>query len=152
MIGLEVAAMAKSTKQDADLLLRLYEIRREPEMRRARQWFMGQFEPGSWADMKPAWGSGTDEDRFIRMVTSYWDMAAALVNNGVLNEDLFFQTNGEDLVVWKKVEPWIGGRRQDMNAPYYLSHLQELCRRHQAFRARWRGAVKAGGKGTRKRA
>jgi hypothetical protein len=150
--GLEVATMGKPTKQDADLLLRLYEIRREPEMRRARAWFMREFPAGPWSSLKAGWGSGAEEDRFIRMVTSYWDMVAALVNNGVLHEELFFQTNGENLVVWKKTEPWIGDRRQDAKAPYYLSNLEELCLRHQAFRARWHGARKGPVRGARKRA
>lgn len=132
--------MKKVTKDDADLLLRLYELRREPELRLARIWYSTHYVPKPWPQMKEGFAGGSDEDRFVRMVTSYWDMVAALVNLGTLNEELFFQTNGEDLFVWDKAKMWVPGRRADMKAPYYLTNLESLVRRHAAYRAAWKGA------------
>ena len=126
--------MAKPTKADADLLLRLYEIRREPEMRKARQWFLHVFQPSDWETLKKQRMTGTDEDRYIRMVTSYWDMVSALVEQGVLNKQLFFSTNGENVVIWNKVKPWIEEVRREMNRPTYLKNLETLVEEHLLWR------------------
>jgi hypothetical protein len=129
--------MGKPDKDDADVLLKLYELRREPELRKAREWFGREYSPEAWEKTKAVFGTGTDEDRYIRMVTSYWDMVAAFVNNGILNEDLFFQTNGENLFVWNKAKTWVSGRRAATKQPYYLWNLEKLCERHQAYRENW---------------
>lgn len=129
----------KPTKADAELLIRLYELRREPEMRKARGWYASDYKPGGWEETKTFFGTGAPEDRYLRMVTSYWDMVAAFVRNGILNEDLFFQTNGEDILVWNKAKVWVPGRRTDMNQPFYLKNLESVAIAHQAFREKWKG-------------
>jgi hypothetical protein len=106
-------------------------------MRKARGWFGRDYVPAAWDETQKIFGTGSDEDRYVRMVTSYWDMVAAFVNNGILNEDLFFQTNGENLFVWNKAKTWVSGRRAATKQPYYLWNLEKLCERHQAYRENW---------------
>ena len=147
--------MGKPTPQDAELLLRLYEIRREPEMRKARVWFQTVYQPKSWEETKPGYLKGSDEDRYLRMVSSYWSMVASMVNLGILNEDLFFSTNGEHFGVWAKVKNWVEGARKDMR-PSYLKDLEILVAKHEAWRKKhWEtlpheksgGSKRAKGKG-----
>ncbi len=125
--------MSTPTPADAELILRLYEIRREPLHREARTWFLTEYEPRPWNEMKTEYMKGSKEDRYIRMVTSYWDMVGAFVNSGVLNVDLFCETNGEDVQVWNKVKVWIEGARRDRR-PTYLRDLELLATRHLAWR------------------
>ena len=84
----------KPTHADAELLLRLYEIRRDPELRIARKWFLTEFQPRPWDEMKSTYLSHTDEDRWFRMTFSYWEMVGTLVNRGVLHYELFFEHTG----------------------------------------------------------
>jgi len=127
--------MSKPTHADAELLLRLYEIRREPELRRARAWFLTEFKPASWAEIKARYLSHSDEDRHFRMTTSYWEMVGTLVNRGVLNAEMFFDHTGEDIVTWERCKTWIGDARSDIRATY-MYQFERLVLDHQAFRAR----------------
>ncbi|HYM82144.1 MAG TPA: hypothetical protein VEY91_12140, partial [Candidatus Limnocylindria bacterium] len=94
--------MRKPMHADAELLLRLYEIRRDPELRKARAWFLTEFRPGPWAAIKSRYLSHTDEDRWFRMTISYWEMVGTLVNRDVLHPELFFDHTGEDVVTWER--------------------------------------------------
>lgn len=127
--------MSKPTHADAELLLRLYEIRREPELRRARAWFLTEFKPGGWAEIKARYLSHSDEDRHFRMTTSYWEMVGTLVNRGVLNAELFFDHTGEDIVTWERCKAWISDARADIR-PTYMYQFERLVQEHQAFRTR----------------
>jgi hypothetical protein len=135
--------MARPTHADAELLLHLYEIRREPELRKARAWFLTEFKPQSWAEIKGRYLSHTDEDRHFRMTISYWEMVATLVNRGVLNAELFFDHTGEDIVTWDRCQPWIADARADIR-PTYLYQFERMVRDHQAFRARTIAAFGSG--------
>ena len=148
--------MRKPTSADAELLMRLYEIRRDPELRRARQWFLHDFKPGDWSEIKPHYLSFTDEDRWFRMAISYWEMVGAMVNRGILHPELFFDHTGEDIVTWERCKPWIADARADIR-PTYLYQFERLVEAHQAFRARTIAVFKAaaagaGGKPKRARA
>ena len=81
--------MVQPTYDDANLLLRLYEIRREAKMRQARQWFLFEFTPGAWDQIRETFFTGAEQDNYLRMVVSYWDMVCAIVKQGVLNKDLY---------------------------------------------------------------
>ena len=120
---------------DAELLLRLYEMRRDPELRRARQWFLTDFKPSGWMEIKLRYLSHTDEDRHFRMTTSYWEMVATLVNRGVLHAELFFDHTGEDIVTWERCKGWVEEARGDIR-PTYLYQFEKMVEAHQAFRAR----------------
>jgi|SRR6476660_2813896 hypothetical protein len=102
-----------ATYEDASLILHLYEARREPRLREARDWFTGKFQPKSADDVRTVLGArGTPENASWRMVTTYWDMAASFVARGILDSELFLESGGEMLVVWAKVESFIAELRQ----------------------------------------
>jgi len=130
----------KPTHADAELLLRLYEIRRDPELRRARKWFLTEFKPRPWDELKSTYLSHTDEDRWFRMTISYWEMVGALVNRGVLHDELYFDHTGEHVVTWEKCKPWIEGARATIR-PAYLHHFETLVTNHLAYRARTNAAA-----------
>ena len=127
--------MRKPTHADAELLLHLYEMRREPELRQARAWFLSQFKPTTWADIKSRWLTHGDEDRHFRMTVSYWEMVGTLVNRGVLHPDLFFDHTGEDIVTWNRCKALIADARADMR-PNYLHQFETLVAGHEAHRAK----------------
>ena len=95
-----------SKQEEASLILKLYELRREDTMRQARDWYFREFNPQSLADFTNAMFS--DHSGHLRMVVSYWDMAAGLVNNGAISMELFNDTNGEHIGVFAKIEPLLG--------------------------------------------
>src|SRR5262245_51627764 len=95
----------QATYDDANLILRLYEIRREEKMRVARDWFMKNYRANSLEEAMQIIPMGSEQNAYFRMVVSYWEMAASFVTAGVLNQDLFFQSNGELLFVWERTRP-----------------------------------------------
>jgi len=127
--------MPKPTQQDADLILKLYELRRDPEMRRARSYLLSEFAITDWEEIRPHWMTGSDTDRHIRMATSYWEMVAAFVNRGLIDEDLFFDTHGEALVVWNRVKAIVPEARKHIR-PTWLWNLERLARRQEQWRQR----------------
>jgi len=112
-----------SIQDEAGLILKLYELRREETMRVARNWFFNEFHPQSLADYTSAlFGPHSGH---LRMVVSYWDMAAALVNRGAISLDLFNDANGEQLGVFSKIEPLLGEIRAAFG-PNFASNLEKL--------------------------
>jgi hypothetical protein len=106
------------TKTDADLILRLYEIRREESMRRAREWFTTEFNPQSAQDLFNIIVGEHSAD--FRMVLSYWDMVATFVNYGLIDEALFNDINTEHVAVYAKVQPFVEEIRAMAGVPPYL--------------------------------
>jgi hypothetical protein len=118
--------IAMSKQADADLILKLYDLRREATMREARNWFF-TFNPTTVNEyMETMFG---EHSGHLRMVISYWDMAASLVNNGAIDEQLFNDANGEHLFVFAKIEPILEDMRKLMDAPEALGHFEKLIRR-----------------------
>src|SRR5215470_13473865 len=99
-----------SKQEEAGLILKLYDLRREDTMRKARDWYFRDFNPQSMADFNATLYG--DHSGHLRMVVSYWDMAAAMVNSGAIGLELFNETNGEQIGVFSKVEPILGEIRQ----------------------------------------
>src|SRR5215210_1634185 len=116
-----------SKQEDANLILRLYEIRREEVMRKARNWFIGEFHPGSLKEIEAAVMG--ENSAYYRMVTTYWDMAASFVNNGAIDEQMFNDANGEHLAVYAKLEPFISEIRSTPGREHYLQHLEKVVMR-----------------------
>jgi hypothetical protein len=110
--------------KDADLILKLYDLRREPTMREARNWFL-TFNPQTPDDIMDVLTS--DKSGFYRMVLSYWEMAASLVNHGAIDADMFNDANGEHLFVYAKIEPFLPALRE-MGNPDFLVHLEKLIK------------------------
>src|SRR5512133_547696 len=102
-----------ATYEDARLILHLYELRREPRLREARDWFLIRFQPKSVDEVKTVVAArGTPDNASYRMVTTYWDMAASFVARGILDSELFLESGNEMLVVWAKLESFIADLRQ----------------------------------------
>jgi hypothetical protein len=112
--------------EDADLILKLYDLRREAVMREARNWLF-TFTPTSVQDVMEVM-MGEHSGHF-RMVISYWDMACAMVTNGAIDEELFNQTNGEHIFVYMKVEPVLQEIRAMFNNPEFLKSLETVVKR-----------------------
>ncbi len=84
--------MAQITYDEVNLMLRLYDMRRESRLRQARAWFVENFHPESPEEMMQRYPQGSEENTYIRMVISYWDMVAGIVNRGLINDELFFDS------------------------------------------------------------
>ena len=110
--------------ESANLILKLYELRREEVMRKARNWFVGEFHPASSQDVSNA--AMGEHSAYYRMVTSYWDMACSFVTNGAIDEQMFNDANGEHLAVFAKLEPFLAELRQTYNNPTALQHLERV--------------------------
>ena len=115
-----------STYQDAQLILKLYELRRDEKLRAAREWFVQRFFPAKAEDVQAVVSSAGSDNISFRMATSYWEMAASFVARGILNADLFLDSSGEMLVVWAKIEPFLPQLRQTMNNPAFLKSMQTV--------------------------
>jgi hypothetical protein len=116
-----------SKAESADLILKLYELRREPVMREARNWMITFF-PESTSDVMQAMISPASS-AYYRMVTTYWDMAASFVLHGAIDEEMFNDAAGEHIVVFSKVEPFLQEIRETMGSPRVLKNLEELIMR-----------------------
>ena len=142
--------MDKPTHHDAELILKLYELRREERMRKARNWLAG-YKASTLAEHQAACPPGSDQDASFRMVTSYWDMAASFVTSGALNQELFLQSGGELLFIWTKIAPLVQEMRKGYGMPHMLSHMEQVAKAaidnmnkanpkaYEAFSARVRG-------------
>jgi hypothetical protein len=119
--------MPSTPYESADLLLRLYELRREPTMREARNWFGREFNPNTVDDVMQTM-MGPNSGHF-RMVISYWDMAASFVLNGAIDEQMFNDANGEQLGVFAKMEPFLSEFRSRMGNPRQMAQLEQLVMR-----------------------
>ncbi len=115
-----------SKQEDANLILKLYDLRREATMRDARNWFF-TFSPTTTQDFTDVLMG--DKSAFYRMVVSYWEMAAALVNNGAIDEQMFNEANGEHVFVFSKVQPFLTELRAAYNLPEYLLQFEKLVTR-----------------------
>lgn len=121
-----MSARTVPTYEDAQLVLKLYELRREEKLRAAREWFVGKFFPRSAADLETLYSLPGIENTYFRMVTSYWDMAASFVVRGVLNSDLLLDSAGEMVLVWAKLESHLPEIRGKVVSPAFLSNLEKV--------------------------
>jgi hypothetical protein len=95
--------MSQISYDEVNLMLRLYDLRREPRLREARGWFVDHFHAGTPEEVMQKYPQGSQENTYIRMVISYWEMVAGIVNRGLINDELFFESNGEIWVVWDRM-------------------------------------------------
>jgi len=119
----------KASADDAQILLKLYELRREPEMRKARNWWFTDFWPNNADDfLKVAWAMGTQENNWLRQVSGYWGMTASLVLQGALSEALFLRpsSSGEMFVMFGKVHPFIKELREKLGDPEVFLDVEKV--------------------------
>jgi len=118
----------KATPHDASLILKLYDLRREAEMRKARNWFGAEFWPQSADDVLKVVNSfGSQENAWLRQVGSYWEMAASLVVHGALSEELFLASSGELLFIFAKIHPFLKELREKMNNPEAYANIEKVA-------------------------
>jgi hypothetical protein len=135
----------KPTTADAQLILQLYDLRREPEMRKARNWYAGEFFPQTADDfLKVAWAFGTQENAWLRQVSGYWGIVASFVLAGVLNEELFLQPgfSGELFVIYAKIHPLVQELRDKLNDPEFFVNIEKAVNRTSWGRKRLQFMIK----------
>jgi len=111
-------------QKSAELIMQLYDLRREEKMREGRNWFISFF-PESVEDIMKTMIDEATSAKY-RMVTTYWEMAASFVIRGAIDEEMFFDSGGEAWVVFSKIQPYIAGVREMLGNENYLRHLETL--------------------------
>src|SRR5215510_14364341 len=114
---------SKPTFEQAQLHLQVYEMRREPRLRQARGWFFSNYFANTFDEAMRIAAPGTEGGTNYMMVVSYWEQACALLNYGLLHEDLFFETSGEFFGVWERVKPTIAAGRDQWANKHFLANL-----------------------------
>lgn len=126
--------MSEVTHEQVNLLLRLYEERREPRLREARDWFANNFHAKTPEDVMRICPPGSRENANMRMVVGYWEMVASIANRGLIDEDFFFENTGEQWGVFEQLKPILAAWRAMFSSPKFLSNLEENCKRLEAWR------------------
>jgi hypothetical protein len=125
--------MSEATRADADLILKLYDLRRERTMRKARKFMIEEFYSESAAEFMERHPPGTKENAYFRQVLTYWEMVGVFVHKGLLDAELLFETAAEFHIYWEKVRATVLDIRRMRNTPLYLKHLEDLASEHKAF-------------------
>jgi hypothetical protein len=128
--------MKKATAEQAELILKLYELRRETVMRQARSFVGGQFAPSSTEDLVMVVRKGGQEMGFVLQVYGYWDMVCAFVKHGVLTEGLVYDTCQEMYFQYAKIQPYLKQFRKQMNLPEWMENLESVIEGSAKGRAR----------------
>ena len=126
--------MAEISYDEVNLMLRLYDLRREPRLREARAWFVENFHADTPEQVMQRYPQGSQENVYIRMVISYWEMVASIVNRGLIDDELFFESNGEIWVVWDRMRSVVPTWRAAFKNPYLFSSIEETCKRLETWR------------------
>ena len=123
----------KPTHEQAQLHLQVYDLRREARLRQARDWFQQNYRAETMEEAMKIAAPGSEGGTFFGMVIGYWEQACALLNYGLLSEDLFFETSGEFFFVWEQVKPVVGQFREAFKDPNMLKNLEETARRFEQW-------------------
>jgi hypothetical protein len=125
-----------AAREDAGTILKLYELRQEPELRRARSWMTQEFWPSSAEEIRVVMNhSGSEKNLWFLQVTTYWEMAAALVNHGILAQELFVDANSEPFFLAAKFWPYLQEIRTE--SPMFLMQLERLMERSASGRQKF---------------
>jgi hypothetical protein len=120
---------------DAELMLRLYDLRREAKLREARDWLTREFQADSLDGFYQRFPAGAAENAYFRMATSYWEMAASIVNHGLITETFFFESNAEFYAVWTKIKHLAAAAREAYKNPYVWKNLETLSEKYEKWMA-----------------
>ncbi len=123
----------KPTHEQAQLHLQVYEMRREAKLRQGREWFFKNYIVQNLDDAMRIAGPGTENGALSMMVLSYWEQACALLNYGLLHEDLFFQTSGEFFGVWEMAKPIVPQSREKLANKQFLVNLEKAAQRYETW-------------------
>jgi hypothetical protein len=123
----------KPTHEQAQLHLQVYDLRREARLRQARDWFQQNYRAETMEEAMKVAPMGTEAGTFVGMVIGYWEQACALLNYGLLNEDLFFETSGEFFFVWELLNPVTAQFRQAYKDPNMLKNLETAAQKFEQW-------------------
>ncbi|HEY2544893.1 MAG TPA: hypothetical protein VGI46_02405 [Candidatus Acidoferrum sp.] len=126
--------MSEATFEQANMMLKLYELRREPKLREARDWFAANFHVKTGEDVMRLCPPGSMENTYMRMVLGYWEMTASIANRGLVDEDLFFENTGEPWVVFEQVKPVLAAWRTMFANPNFFANIETYCKRLEEWR------------------
>ena len=126
----------KPTHEQAQLHLQVYDLRREPRLRQARDWFSKNYIVDTFDDTMRIAAPGTEGGAFAGMVMGYWEQACALLNYGLLHEDLFFETSGEFFGVWELLKPIVPEARERFANKQLLVNLEKAAQRYESWSER----------------
>ena len=121
------------THEQAQLHLQVYDLRREARLRQARDWFQQKYNAETVEEAMRLAAPGTEQGAFFGMVIGYWEQACALLNYGLLHEDLFFETSGEFFGVWEQVKAVVPQFRQQFVDPNLLSNMEQAAKRYEEW-------------------
>jgi hypothetical protein len=124
---------SKPTFEQAQLHLQVYEMRREAKLRQARDWFFSSYFAKDFDEAMRIAAPGTENGAYYMMVVSYWEQACALLNYGLLHEDLFFETSGEFFGVWERIKPTVEEGRKRFSNQLFLAHLEKAANRFDSW-------------------
>lgn len=120
-------SQVKATPADAEIVIKLYDLRREKLMRDARNWFLMKFWPKSAEDVVAvATAFGTQENAYFRQVLSYWEMCASLVLQGAVNPELFMDWGGEMMFFYAKFYPILKEVREATKNPNFFAKVEAV--------------------------
>ena len=125
---------SKPTHEQAQLHLQIYEQRREPRLRQARDWFFANCFADTLDEALRIAPPGTEAGTNFMMVISYWDMVAGIVNRGLINDELFFDSNGEIWVVWDRMRSIVPTWRAAFKNPHLFENIENTCKRLEVWR------------------
>jgi hypothetical protein len=123
----------KPTHEQAQLQLQVYDLRREARLRQARDWFQQNYHADTVEEAMRIAAPGTENGAFFGMVIGYWEQTCALLNYGLLHEDLFFETNGEFFGIWELVKPVLPQFRQQFKEPHMLGNMEKAAQRYEEW-------------------
>ena len=123
----------KPTHEQAQLHLQVYEMRREARLRQARDWFFKSYFAESMEEAMKIAPMGSEQGTNFMMVAGYWEQACALLNYGLLHEDLFFETSGEFFGVWERIKPTLKEGREMWKSKTFLAHLEKAATRYETW-------------------
>jgi hypothetical protein len=121
------------THEQAQLHLQVYDLRREAKLRQARDWFFRNYFAETMEESARIAAPGTENGALVMMVFGYWEQTCALLNYGLLHEDLFFETSGEFFGVWERVKPIIAEGRKLFANPLFLANLEKAAKRYETW-------------------
>jgi hypothetical protein len=125
--------MSTVTQDQANMMLRVYEMRREPRLRQARAWFVAKFSAATPEELAKKYPQGTEENASFRMLIGYWEMVCGILNRGLMDDELFFENNNELWIVWFKIRPLVLAMRHSSKNPRLFAQLEAAATRLEAW-------------------
>ena len=122
-----------SHHEDAQLILQIYDLRREARLREARNFMTGPFKAKDMDELNKVCPPGSDQNAYFRQVITYWDLVSAIAKRQIVDKELFFETNGELTTVWEKVRHLVPGMRKFYTSPLFLANFEKVALEREKY-------------------